>query len=86
MVPGEYRHHFWWMMRNLVSSALLRDVRKQDPMLVQCTGLKHLLHLSPVSCGMNALPVRLPLFVATQMSELRECHLEESPAGAAGAF
>lgn len=85
IVPEECRQHFWMMMRNLVSSALLRDARMQDLMLVQCTGPRNLLHLFPVSYGMNAPPLRLPLVVATQMSELRERHLTKSPAGAAGA-
>lgn len=67
MVPEEYRQHSCWTMRNLVSSALLHDARMQDLMLVRCIGLQHLLHLFPVSYGLSALPVRLPLDVATQM-------------------
>ena len=67
MVPEEYRQHFCWTTRNLVSSALLRDARMQDLMLVRCTGLQRLLHLFPVSYGLNALPVCLPLVGATQM-------------------
>jgi hypothetical protein len=43
-------------------------------MLVQCTGLQHLLHLFPGSYGTNAMAPRLPLVVATDMSKLRELH------------
>ena len=85
MVPEECRFHFWWMMRNPVLSVLLRDARKQDPMLVQYTGLQHLLHLFPVSYGTSVLPVCLPLVVATQMWELLERHSTRPPDGTFGA-
>jgi hypothetical protein len=57
----------------------------QDPMLVRCTGLQHLLHLFPVSYGTNVIALRLPLAVATDLSKLRELYFVHSRAVAAEA-